>query len=157
MTEKNASKRVKDGDTVCFIKEHMVETWEAVTIEMPLAGWFNLALSTGHFRENKDYFIIPWDDDLRDEIKEVFAEQGNYENILFVIKLKQEDADKACQMAKQEPEFIKEDRELYELTGGQCDNSLHGFACVGRGYVSVNSQDMEALFDNAIKRLQTKE
>lgn len=30
MAGKDSKSRIKDGDTVCFIKEHMAEAWEAV-------------------------------------------------------------------------------------------------------------------------------
>lgn len=153
---KKSDIQVKDGDTGRFIRGHMVDTWEPVTIEMPHAGWFNLALQTEGFVENEDYFVIPWDDDLPEETKEVFTEQGNYENILFGIKLKQEDAVTACQMAEQEPQYIKENEELLEITNGVCDNRLNGFIPVGAGYISVNRPDVKADFERAYRKALEK-
>ena len=149
---KKSDIQVKDGDTGRFIRGHMADTWEPVTIEMPHAGWLNLALRTEGFKENEDYFVIPWDDALPEETKEFFTEQGNFENILFIIKLRQEDAVTACQIAEQEPQFVKKNEELLELTNGACDNSLNGFIPLGAGYVSVNRPDVKEIFDSAIKK-----
>ena len=148
--------QVKDGDTGRFIREHMVEEWQPVTIRQPLAGWFNLALQTEGFEENEDYFVIPWDDDLPEVTKEVFATQDDYENILFGIKLKQEDAETACRMAEQEPQFIKENEELLELSDGACSNRLYGFIPVGAGYISVNRPDIKKEFEDAVKKAMEK-
>lgn len=143
---------IKDGDTKCFIRSHMIKEWQPVTLRMPHAGWFNLALDRAGLRENGDYFIIPWDDTLPEETKEVFKKQGGHENILFAIKLSQEDAETACRMAEQEPRFIKDNEELMELTAGVCGNEMYGFVRVGAGYVSVNRPDLKTAFDNAVKR-----
>ena len=143
--------QVKDGDTGRFIREHMVEEWQPVTIRRPVAGWFNLALQTEGFVENEDYFVIPWDDGLPEETKEVFATQGDYENILFGIKVKQEDAETACGMAMQEPQFVKGNEELLELTNGVCDNSLYGFIPAGAGYISTNRTDIKKAFNDVMK------
>lgn len=142
---------IKDGDTEHFIRAHMRKEWQPVTIRMPHAGWFNLALDRAGLDENRDYFIIPWDAALPEDAKRLFAGQGDCENILFVIKLSQEDAETACRMAEQEPRFIKDNEELMTLTCGACGNEMYGFAPVGAGYVSVNSADVRKVFDNAVK------
>ena len=142
---------IKDGDTERFIRSHIRKEWQPVTLRMPHAGWFNLALQEAHFRENENYFIVPWGEGLPEETKEVFQKQGDHENILFLIKLTQEDAETACRMAEQEPRFIKDNEELRELTAGVCGNEMYGFVRVGAGYVSVNRSDLKAAFDNAVK------
>lgn len=143
---------IKNGDTERFIRAHMRKEWQPVTLRMPHAGWFNRALQEANFLENEDYFIIPWNETLPEETKEVFKKQGDHENILFAIKLSQEDVETACRMAELEPRFIKDNEELMELTAGVCGNEMYGFVRVGAGYVSVNRSDLKAAFDNAVKR-----
>lgn len=131
------------GQAVKYVQSHMDAQPQAVVVRQPNAGWLNFILQEAGFIEGRDFIIIPYDKSLSREEKALFYSGPWYNQILFFIRMTEEDVRKAIELGKSDPQVIQENISLIKLTDGMVNLAYNGFAAAGDGYVSLNAVDVE--------------
>lgn len=131
------------GQAVKYVQSHMDAQPQAVVVRQPNAGWLNFILQEAGFIEGRDFIIIPYDDSLSREEKALFYSGPWYNQILFFMRMEEEEVKKAIKLGRSDPQIIQENINLIKLTDGMANLACNGFAPVGGGYVSLNAVDVE--------------